>query len=149
MNPSESLYNLLAPIYFDRAVKAATAQRWVEAEADLARFMALLPHDYRAPLLLAKIRLHEGRLAEGLTALEEAGRLGHEPSENYRMIAWLVENDRHRHVRALERKQIKEQFRPILPAIRRCVYFLCSRTRCKRRFKSAARGGRLMVGPKV
>lgn len=105
---TDSLHSLIAPAYLDRATKAAKAGRWVEVEEDLARFSTLSPHDHRAPLLLAKIRLREGRLAECLTALEDAHRLGHERSENDRMSAWLCDQDRRRHERLMFRKRVRE-----------------------------------------
>lgn len=126
MTTTDSLYALIAPGYLDRALKAAKARRWVEAEADLARYSALLPHDHRAPLLLAKIRLREGRLAECLAALEDARRLGHERPENDRMLAWLFDQDRRRHDRLAFRKYVREQWRSQLRAIGGRVYLFCS-----------------------
>lgn len=126
MTTTDSLYALIAPAYLDRATKAAKARRWVEVEEDLARYSALLPHDHRAPLLLAKIRLREGRLAECLAALEDAHRLGHERPENDRMIAWLCDQDRRRHDRLMFRKQVREQWPSQLRAIGGHVHLLVS-----------------------
>ena len=46
MTATESLYALIAPAYLAGATKAAKAGRWVEAEADLVQYSALLPGDY-------------------------------------------------------------------------------------------------------
>lgn len=111
MTANETLCSLIAPPYFDCAIRAAKARRWIVAESNLARFSALLPHDHRAALLLAKIRLHEGRLADCLAALEDARRLGHERSENDRMIAWLHNRDQRRYVRIESLRRVGEYWR--------------------------------------
>jgi len=127
MTTIDSLNALLAPSYLNRAINATQARRWVEAEADLVRYSALMPQDYRAPLLRAKIRLHEGRIADCLIALEDARRLGHERTENDRMIGWLYDQDRRRLDRQVYREQVREYWRVQPLAVGGQVYLLCSR----------------------
>ena len=122
MTATKALHTLIAPAYLDRAIKSAKAHRWAEAEADIDRYSALLPHDHRAPLLLAKIRLREGRVAECLAALGDARRLGHERSDNDRMIGWLHAQDR----RQPDRLVIRERWRSQLRAVRERAHAFCS-----------------------
>ena len=92
----------LASAYLDRARQAAMDRRFNEAERFIAQHQALLPDDHRAPLLIAQIRLREGRLENCQEALQEARRLGHTASDNDRMLDWLRN---HEQVRSAPRKQ--------------------------------------------
>ncbi len=125
MSNIDSLNTLIAPAYLARATKAAKARRWVEAAEDITRYSSLLPKDYRAPLLLAKIRLREGQLAECLTALEDARQLGHDISENKRMNSWVCNQDRRRHDRLIFRKNVIEQSQLHISSVGKQVYLIC------------------------
>ncbi len=126
MTAVKSLHELIAPAYLAGATKAAKARRWLDAESDLVRYAALLPGDYRAPLLRAKICLREGRWGECMAALDDARRLGHERSENDRMVAWLRDNDRRRRDRLAFRDDFQEQLQSLLSSLREQVYLLGS-----------------------
>ncbi len=126
MTATQSLHALIAPAYFAEATKAAKARHWVEAAANLDQYKSLLPGDYRAPLFRAKIYLREGRLADCLAALEDAGRLGHGRSENDRMVAWLRDQDRRRGKRLAFRSDIREQLRSLIRLVGGHEYLLGS-----------------------
>lgn len=97
MSHLERLNLLLAYQYFNRALRNAHGKRWRDARQDLDRFAAILPSDHRAPLLRAKIFLREGEAAKCLDALSDARRLGHNASENKRMVARVVRQDQWQH----------------------------------------------------
>jgi tetratricopeptide (TPR) repeat protein len=96
MADSEKLRILVARPYLDRARHAALAGRFREAEQHLEHVRRIDPKSYEASLLTAKIRLHEGRLAECREAILEARRLGHPEDESNQMVSWLDAHARNR-----------------------------------------------------
>ena len=78
MTSSETLQDALAIHALEQAQHAATLGRLSEAEHGLAEVRKLAPKSHHVPLMIAKLRLREGRLEECREALAEAQRLGHD-----------------------------------------------------------------------
>lgn len=89
MTSNDTLRTLIARPYIDRARHAAYRGRFREAEQHLEDIRQLHPNAHDVSLLIAKIRLREGRLRECREALLEARRLGHPESESDQMLSWL------------------------------------------------------------
>jgi hypothetical protein len=114
MTNTNALYSLISPAYLNRAIAAARARRFGEAEQYLNWYSELQPNDHQGPLLRAKIYHREGRISDCLSELREAAQLGHDSEENSRMVQALIHQDHHRYRRQEFRTRVKMKCRSLL-----------------------------------
>lgn len=96
MSCTESLSQLLAKAYLQRAASQASRQHWAAAQADISRASLLRPLDHQPALMLARIWLQRGDVAQCCHSLAVARRLGHDAAANDQMLAWLRRRERRR-----------------------------------------------------
>jgi hypothetical protein len=107
-----------AVAYLERAKWLVRRLQYQDAHADIKQFMVLRPGDHRAAVMQAQVFLCEGRVSDAMQSLCQARLLGHDQSENERMVRDLLVWDVRAHARAEAWKACKGVSATALSAVR-------------------------------